>query len=540
MENIVTALNKLHDINTSYSLSNQEVEKILDEIKTAKVCTPVIGKFSSGKSALLNTLLGYTKPLLKEDITPETAVPAEITYSPEQDFAYVVTKDGTQTQIDLAMYRHLEVDANEVRCIRLNLRNNFLETIPDVMLVDMPGFESGFEVHNKAIDNYLPNSMVYLITFPADDMILRSSVGNILKELCLHDMPICIVITKYDKCDDNFETTFAALKESLKKYIGQREVTYCITSSRTGDAEELEKFLEDIQQQSQVLLANRFKIAVLSSADVTRNYLVTTMKNSEMSESELDEQQDKLDRQLDSLNQRLSVEREDFDSQVAESIREIKNDIQMALEAEEETFVAIAMNNQNIQEQINLTVRKAVTVSMKKRFIPKVERYLKRVQNCLDSESIGDVHFSFSFNAENVNKNIFSAVLPAIGSFLIGLPVLGIIISGIMLFVNKFKADQKREEMKNQIRSKLHGEVYPQILQEVGKNLEMAIFKQLKLINTSMDEEITNQRTTLEKALEDVRQRMTDEKEQKEGLLQRIKDDLDKIQQICSEVSLPE
>ena len=65
MENIVTALNKLHDINTSYSLSNQEVEKILDEIKTAKVCTPVIGKVSSGKSALLNTLLGYTKPLLK-------------------------------------------------------------------------------------------------------------------------------------------------------------------------------------------------------------------------------------------------------------------------------------------------------------------------------------------------------------------------------------------------------------------------------------------------------------------------------------------
>ena len=540
MENIVTALNKLHDINTSYSLSNQEVEKILDEIKTAKVCTPVIGKFSSGKSALLNTLLGYTKPLLKEDITPETAVPAEITYSPEQDFAYVVTKDGTQTQIDLTMYRHLEVDANEVRCIRLNLRNNFLETIPDVMLVDMPGFESGFEVHNKSIDNYLPNSMVYLITFPADDMILRSSVGNILKELCLHDMPICIVITKYDKCDDNFETTFAALKESLKKYIGQREVTYCITSSRTGDAEELEKFLEDIQQQSQVLLANRFKNAVLSSADVTRNYLVTTMKNSEMSESELDEQQDKLDRQLDSLNQRLSVEREDFDSQVSEIIREIKNDIQMALEAEEETFVAIAMNNQSIQEQINLTVRKAATVSMKKRFIPKVERYLKRVQNCLDNESIGDVHFSFSFNAEDVNKNIFSAVLPAIGSFLIGLPVLGIIISGIMLLVNKFKADQKREEMKNQIRFKLHGEVYPQILQEVGKNIEMAIFKQLKLINTSMDEEITNQRTTLEKALEDVRQRMADEKEQKEGLLQRIKEDLDTIQQICSEVSLPE
>ena len=30
---------------------------------------------------------------------------------------------------------------------------------------------------------------------------------NILKELCLHDMPICIAITKYDKRNDDFEET---------------------------------------------------------------------------------------------------------------------------------------------------------------------------------------------------------------------------------------------------------------------------------------------------------------------------------------------
>ena len=185
MEKIIKALTELQKINNVYSLSNGTVDKLLKDTENAKVYTPVIGKFSSGKSALLNTLLGYSRKILKEDITPETAVPAEISYSPGEDHIYVVHNDGECKKISISDYRQLDVDANIVRCTRLNLKNSFLEKIPDVMLVDMPGFESGFEVHNKAIDNYLPLSLAYIITFPADDMIVRSSVGNILKELCL-------------------------------------------------------------------------------------------------------------------------------------------------------------------------------------------------------------------------------------------------------------------------------------------------------------------------------------------------------------------
>lgn len=85
-------------------------------------------------------------------------------------------------------------------------------------------------------------------------MIVRSSVGNILKELCLHDMPLCVVITKYDKCNDDFEVTFEKMKESLKRSVGNREIRYCKTSSFTGDAKELEEFLKEIQERSQEIV----------------------------------------------------------------------------------------------------------------------------------------------------------------------------------------------------------------------------------------------------------------------------------------------
>lgn len=198
MEKIIEALDTLQKINNVYDIPipADSIEQLKHKVLTAKVCTPIIGKFSSGKSALVNTLLGYSRKILREDITPETAIPAEIVYTDTEDSVTIVKNDGTNDSISVQEYRNYEADATTVKCARIKLRNSFLEEIPDVMLVDMPGFESGIEIHNKAIDDYLPQSLAYIITFPADDMIVRSSVGNILKELCLNDMPLCIVITK--------------------------------------------------------------------------------------------------------------------------------------------------------------------------------------------------------------------------------------------------------------------------------------------------------------------------------------------------------
>lgn len=534
MEKIYKTLDELYEINNRYSLSTEIVEKLRSDMQSAKVCTPVIGKFSSGKSALINTLLGYTenKKILKVDITPETAVPAEISYDSVADNIYIIQNDGTRQKVTVDEYRRLELDANTVYCTSINLKNSFLEEIPDVMLVDMPGFESGFEVHNRAIDSYLPRSLAYIIAFPADDMILRSSVGNILKELCLHGMPICIAITKYDKRDNDYQETLSVLKENLKKFIGNRELVYCETSSYSGDAEELKEFLKTVQENSQQILADKFKNSVLAAINTTENYLCTTLKSSELTESELDEQKEKLGKQLDSLNNQFSNEKENFDASISECIEEIKNDVQIALEAEESTFVAMAMNNQNINERINIVVRNAVTTSIKKRFIPKVEKYLKRVANCINNESVGDVHVLFSFNAEEVSKGIISMSVATTAAIILGLPVIGALVVGIIALYHKIKGDQKREEQKRQIRMKLNSEVYPQVIKEVGHGIQTAITKQLKLINTSIEDEITTQRNALEKALEDVRKKISDEKELKEKTAADIKADLTKIDEM--------
>lgn len=533
MKEINAALEELKNINTSYGIDIDGISRLQAEMSAAKVCTPIIGKFSSGKSALVNTLLGYSKRILREDITPETAIPAEIVYTDSEDSITVIKNDGTYKQLNVDEYRTYEADANTVKSARIELRNSFLEKIPDVMIVDMPGFESGFEVHNKAIDNYLPQSLSYIIAIPADDMIVRSSVGNILKELCLHDMPLCVVITKYDKRNDDFEVTFQKMKESLKRFVGDREITYCKTSSFTGEAEELEEFLIKIQDESQDILALKYKKQAFSLVENTRNYLITTLKGSNLSESELDEKEEKLQRQKSSLEGKFSKEKEDFDAEVEDCIEEIKSDVQSALKAEESTFVAMILNNQKINEQLNSVVRNAVTVSIKKRFIPRVEKYLKRIEKVFKSESVGDINFSFVFDTYKISKGMTSSIVAGVATALVsGLGFLGLLTGFLVKKITDKINDKRREKAKQEISEKLNTEVFPQVLREVGENIEMEITKQVKLVNTSIEEDFTNQRETLEKAMADLRQQMKDEKTKKENLAVDINEDLERIERI--------
>ena len=60
----------------------------------------------------------------------------------------------------------------------------------------------------------------------------------------------------------------------------------------------------------------------------------------------------------------------------------------------------------------------------------------------------------------------------------------------------------------------------------------MTITKQIELVNTSITEEITNQKETLEKAMADLRQQMNEEKAQKENLAVAIRSDLERIEGI--------
>lgn len=542
MERMPRIIEELKKINACYGLSNEKLEAGLSELADAKVCTPMIGKFSSGKSAVLNTLLGHSWKILKEDILPETAVPAEIIYEEfEMDCPVtIICHNGDTESCTLEEYRERSLEAGKVRSVRLHLNNHFMAAIKDVMLVDMPGFESGLDIHNQAIDNYLPESLAYMVAFPADDMTVRSSIGNILKELCLHDMPVCVVITKCDKVDkETLEANFKNLRKSLKRFIGDRDFDPCFTSSLEGEVKELKSFLLKIQEDSQEILQRKFKKPVEEALLITEQYLNALIRNGSLSESELAEKEEELQHQMEKLNKSVLSASNDFDKQLKACIDGIKADVFTALRSEESTFVAMTLNNQSINERVNIIVRSAVTESVQKRYIPIVEKYIDSVAESISVDTVTIMGTMMNIDMKSMEISMVGAIVAGVAAgVIIGFPVIGGILAAIIAGITRSLNEKKREEAKAQIRRKLDGEVFPNIVQQTGGSVEREILKQASEIKQTVNEKIVLQRQSLEKALADIITRQEDEQQKKDQLIVDVQKDQQKIEEMKHELRI--
>ena len=76
----------------------------------------------------------------------------------------------------------------------------------------MPGFDSGIELHNNAIDKYLPQSHAYILTFPATEPLIPDSIATFLRELKLYDMPV------YIKMEQAKTSIMQDLRQSSREY----------------------------------------------------------------------------------------------------------------------------------------------------------------------------------------------------------------------------------------------------------------------------------------------------------------------------------
>lgn len=185
-------LSELKAIREKYSLDSSDIDEMLGEIQSFKVTAPIIGNFSTGKSSMLNAVLG--RRLVSVEITPETAVPTEIFYGDDNVTRIDLEGNTHNYSFDELPLRDLSVRNTEL--VRIAYDHPFLKEIENVKLVDLPGFDSGIELHNQAIDKYLPNSLAYILVVAVDEPVLKDNITNFVQELELHGMPLYVVLTK--------------------------------------------------------------------------------------------------------------------------------------------------------------------------------------------------------------------------------------------------------------------------------------------------------------------------------------------------------
>ncbi|MDD6207025.1 MAG: dynamin family protein [Clostridiales bacterium] len=524
---------KLKEIEEKYGLNVQDVTDILAGIDDFQVTSPVIGNFSTGKSSLLNAVLG--KQMLSVDITPETAVPTEICYGPENSVKQIFGDSVKEYQMEDLPIKGLNIRNTDL--VRIRYSNEFLKKIPNVKIVDLPGFDTSIELHNMAIDQYLPNSLAYLLVVSSDEPVLKNGIADFLKELKLHQVPVYLIITKCNRLSaEDREACRKLLVENICNLLEVDDIPCACTESvgEEVNIDEVRGFLTEIQEKSSDIFRRKYTELLKRNAKYAEVYLMDRIDKKDLSTSELEQEQENLEKKINELVGKVEKEKKNFDAQTEECIRVMRERVQKDLEAVKEPIAVMIRNGSDVSGRVNGIIRNAVALSVKSEFEPKLQEYLDQISDMVRFEMPDTEEFNFKTGKafdDGIVQSLFTKVAPVVlatvGALIAG-PIVAIVggalgaFADVALNVNgEKKKERKARKAADDLIAKIHVEASDSAAREIRRYVEK--------INGEIQEKINRQKIILEKSLEDVKMELDLEEEAKEREIHALEADLDLI-----------
>lgn len=202
-------------------------EKSIQEIRSVKETFDIklmfVGHFNAGKSSLLNGLI--ERPgFLKEGQLPQTAVATELRYD-EKEHSFAYRRDGGREPLtDRATrapseYSHLEYQ----------LPAPGLKQVSDYTIVDTPGFDSGIEVHTKALANYIGVGSAYIVVADQEKGGIDETTLRFIEEISQYSDQIAVLLNKCDKITKTVAEEIAASARALLMSRGFLYPVYTIS-----------------------------------------------------------------------------------------------------------------------------------------------------------------------------------------------------------------------------------------------------------------------------------------------------------------------
>ena len=528
-KNALTVIEEASNINTKYSFEN--LSKILLEmqntVKNFKINAPLIGLFSAGKSSILNKYLNIDLPV---GIEAKTSVACEFVYDTDE-YLEVVSDKNESSRKSIAELKDLTIE--NCSFVRMHLNSDKLMNLKYITIVDMPGLDSGYEQHNKAIKNYISSASYFIIIMDIENGTIKKSLLDFLKELDLYKLKFGFILSKYEqKEESDIEDIIKNTEETILNHIGEK-VFVGKVSPHNSDIEDFENILSNMQ-----------------TVDIAKNNLYSSLKLI-------------LEDLLKELNRKLKYDRFDI-NEINKNIRELEKksqDIEKSIE-KEAYFIKNKANNQltdailsdisnTLSENVDMLVMKAkenssslgeaINQLIRPIMVSSSDRHLKelfaeiyeRVQlnfnsivgelqtGSLDFDNIEEGNRQIDIGLNSISA-IASKYLPAgmaagtVGTAALiaaGIPIAPIIpiVGALVLVLMPFLSDKlksMREASQNEkIKSQIIGNVIPSVIPQIRDKIDTFISQQtdafIKAVMEKFEEEGKSIKYALENAKKD-------------------------------------
>lgn len=427
MENRITNLIKIAEF-LGDTGNKSLLEKWLYMCKNNNWTLPFIGRFSAGKSTLLNALIG--RPILPTARMETTAAITRIKYASEP-CAEIIYADQSSRSIPVEeivelSHQRLEKEAKEMKSIEIGYHAEVLRK--GLVLMDSPGMDTIINNH-VALAEYIMNESI-MVVYVMGSAPSEFDLG-ILKRLQQNGLEVVVVRTHLDdiKEEESFMTivandeTILSTLDSPVKYFPlsslpnatnapkeefERFRNYLkneiVLNLREIYSKNLSKRLDKISAHFKKILSER-KSLILSQADKSEAEIDKEISQVKRAMTSLETSIDSLQKKIDSEKERVKfvVENDVRDlckaacGGVKKSVASLyANTGNEANESAKDLFQKSMANlSQEISDSITSTISKwAATVSIE------IETDFSDVAQILNGY---EIHFDPEFNLDRVN-----------------------------------------------------------------------------------------------------------------------------------------
>lgn len=540
-------LPQVREIFQRHGLDLTQLDALSPLINRFEIRVPLIGAFSCGKSSLLNALLG--EKLLATEVTPETAVPTELRYGPERRFVGCLP-DGRQLPLNEADLRENRLDLLlPSGWVEAQLPNPALAARPQLVLVDLPGWDSGIAAHERVIDDYASRSLAYGVVVSAEEGALRDSLRRALRELAIDKMPVILIVSKADKRPaEDVQAVVERLRADITALMNREPLAVAVTSARKKDLGAFEAALDTLQAQAGEIFETHVVDAWRRSLQHAARHLSLLANQDNKDAARLEAEIEKLEQDIHAFDKRLQEETQALELQIDPILRTICRRVENALNDRIDTLTGRVLNGQDISDDVLGTARPVIREVLREEFEPAMQRYLDRLADDLSGRLDFNLNLdpgSVELDSETVGgesfwKGLGTALAPLLMKMKHPLalvaaaiaPLLGALLDSITgQKRQQLEEARRREQVKSHVRSALSDAV-----RQIDARLRPALTEQVKKAHAEVSRNVHAKRDELKRTLDTLITALKQSEAETAALRQRAQADLNQVKAMLAEL----
>lgn len=339
-------------------LGNDSAAKLIEEFaeknSIQRYELPLIGQFSSGKSATINHLLG--RDLLPTKSIETTAFATFISYS-ESEYAMLELNDGNVESISFEEIKQLDNNkvvetGKQIKTLNIGINCDLLKS--GLTFVDTPGVNTIITTHIEITERILKSAqcIVYVLAknLTDEDVLMIQTIEA-------QNIPVIFVRTHIDdikKTEENWQTAVRENESSIAEKLGHPVHFFAISNDTTRS--EFEKNFEVLKNYlSKEIAANVkevFEKAIIERLEPIKNELEkslsirqqTLLQSAEKSIDEIEKQKSKIEILVGNWNEKLLAQQ----TLIHKKAEGLKKDLKHVISAKTDSKISefnIAANN---------------------------------------------------------------------------------------------------------------------------------------------------------------------------------------------------